>query len=81
MNQTMVQIALYVLVPLVTGLVAYIMKTTIGRLDDVEKKASDAVSEAFVRRILDDKIAPIQEDLRDIKDKLDKLFDLYINKK
>lgn len=69
------------------GLVAYIRKKDVDKIEKLEDRISQSVTESQVRQIVIDKIDPIKEDLTEIKDdmkscnaKLDKLFDNQFQK-
>ncbi len=63
---------------IVSGLVAFIMKTMLSRLESVEQKADQAVTSHELRQILADKLEPMHADMKEVKDGLRQLFQLYI---
>lgn len=75
------QIFLYIIAPIVFGLVGYIMKTMINRLDTLEFRMQETITEPEVRIILDDKLDPIHEDLKEIKHSLNQLYEVMLNLK
>jgi uncharacterized protein YoxC len=61
-----------------TGMGSYIMKTVTSRIDTLEQKMDNTVTEQEVRQLLDDKINPMKDDIKDIKYSIDKLFSFFI---
>lgn len=59
----------------VGSLFVFMIKNLSQRLRDLEE---NRFSKSEVRQLIEDKIGGIHSDLRDIKTKVDKLFDLYI---
>ncbi len=80
MSTEALQYILITIIPLVLGLGAFIVKSMMSRIDELEKKSNIYTSEPQVRQILGDKLDPIKEDLQDIKHSINKLFQLYFNK-
>lgn len=74
MEITVYTIVIYLLIPV--G--AYFVKSLLDRLNKVEEKQKEAVSEPEMRRIMDDKINPIKEDITEIKYQLNKLLDIFL---
>lgn len=72
-------ILMYVITALV-GLGAWVMKSHLERLSDLEKKLPEKVTESEVRLILDDKIEPIKEKLSDLSSKIDRILELLLSK-
>lgn len=65
---------------LLSGLVIYLLKN-----ENLNKRVryleENSYSKQDVRQLIDDKMGGIHSDLRDIKQKIDKLFDIYIENK
>lgn len=57
------------------------MKTMINRLDTLEFRMQETITEPEVRIILDDKLDPIHEDLKEIKHSLNQLYEVMLNLK
>lgn len=62
-------------VSFIGSLFLYLLKTVNQRLRSLEESS---FSKKEVRQLVDDKIGGIHSDLQDIKAKIDKLFDIYI---
>lgn len=60
-------ILLYVVLPPVLGTLGYIARTLMQRINELETKMVEKVTEAEVRQLISDKTSPIQEDLSEIK--------------
>lgn len=60
------------------GVVGYIMKNILRRLESLERV--QAMTDPQVRQLISDKLDPIKEDLSEIKQKLDYIFDLLFSK-
>lgn len=73
----------YIILPLVTASGSHIINGLFRRIAVLEDKMQHTTSEPQVRQLIQDKYDPLAQDIRDIKEKLDKLFDLYLqdNKK
>jgi hypothetical protein len=70
------------------ALVSYVFKLFASRIDLIEQELKSIPNENSVRQIIDDKLAPhsvqmieLQRDIKDIKVKLDKVFDLLMHEK
>lgn len=60
---------------LLNGLLIFLVKNIYHRLSTLE---SSHFTKLEVRQLIDDKIGGLHSDIQDIKNKIDKLFDLYI---
>jgi hypothetical protein len=80
MNFSLFPVIVYIIVPLVTALITYILRSFGQRLDAIEEKLNHRITETEVRQIIADKVDPLKESLKEIKDKIDKLFDLILAK-
>ncbi len=69
------QIVLYVIIPILLSLVGYIRRGDVQRLDKIEDKLDKTLSKEEIRQLLVDKIAPLSEDLAEIRGKIDKVVD------
>ncbi len=69
----------YIILPLIASFGSYLFKGLFDRLKSLEVKMQDTVSEPKTRQLINDRYDPLAQDIRDIKEKLDKLFDLYIH--
>lgn len=75
------QVFLYVILPLVSGLGSFLLKTMHDRIDMLEKRMQDRMTEQEVRQLLGDKIDPVQENIKEMKEKMDKIYDLLMTGK
>ncbi len=60
----------------VIGVIGYTYKRGLDRIDTIEEKLSKRITEANVRKLLEDKIEPVREDLQEIKASIAKLTDV-----
>lgn len=63
---------------IISGLVTYTLKTQDRRLAKIEARIMDVNTEFEVRQMLNDNIEPMKDDIREIKQRLNQLFDLYL---
>ena len=80
MNDIVFNVILYAILPVLITLVSYIVRGIMQRLERLESGLTDKISEQEVRQILTDKLEPVTDDLKEIKDKVDKVIDHLINK-
>jgi uncharacterized protein YoxC len=66
------------IISIVIGMGMYIMRTVTSRIDTLEQKMDNTVTKQEVRQLLDDKINPLKEDIKDIKYTIDKLLSIFI---
>lgn len=69
---------LSLVVPSVLGVVAYIVRAQMQRLDTLERQMITKTDEHEVRQLLSDKVDPIKESMSEIKEKVDKVIDLLL---
>ncbi len=62
------------------GMLCYIYRKEVGRIDDLEIQATKFLSENQVRQILSDKLDPMKEDIQEIKQTTNKLLDIQLKK-
>lgn len=74
-------LVLSLVVPSVLGVVAYIVRAQMQRLDLLEQQMPMKMTEAEVRQVLADKVDPIKESMVEIKEKVDKVIDLLLKNK
>lgn len=74
------QVLMYIVLPIMSALVANFLRGIMLRLDKLESRTEHQVSDAEVRQLLDDKLSPLSEDLKYIRDKIEKFTDILINK-
>lgn len=71
----------YIIAPVIIGLGIWVMKSMVfNRLDKLEETVPKKVDEAKVRQILDDKLEGIKDDVCDIKQQLNIIYQLLIKK-
>ncbi len=80
MDDTVKLLLSYAIIPIILGIGTFIMKSIHMRLDEIEKVLPSKLNRGDVRQIVSDKIDPIHEDLKDLKDQVDKVIDLLIKK-
>ena len=68
-----------ILIPCIGGVVLYILNTLKGRIDTLEERTHKHVTEEEVRMIIRDNLDPIRNDIRDIKDSINKILEIYIH--
>ena len=66
---------------LIAAPLLYIWKGVMSRLESLEKQMSDKMSEDSVRTLVNDKIDPLKDDLKEIKTSIDKLINHIIELK
>lgn len=81
MDLQLLHILLLVVLPVISGMVVYIMRNILTRIEELEHKSLEIVSETDVRQILADKLDPIHDDLKEIKDSLKQLYNLFYSGK
>ena len=76
----LVKLALtYAVVPLVLGAVGFIMRNIHVRLDRLEEVITQKLDQKDVRQIISDKIDPIRDDIKDLKDQNSEILKLLIS--
>jgi hypothetical protein len=73
-------LVIYIVPSLVLGVGGFMIKSVLSRLDVVEKVLAEKVEEVDVRRLLADKIEPLSQDIHELNEKLDKIYDYLIKK-
>jgi hypothetical protein len=72
---------IYIVIPVFTlgsSIGAFFMKSMIERIKELEDQMTNKLSEAAVRQIVADKVDPLKEDLKEIKDSLNQIFHLLL---
>jgi Tfp pilus assembly protein PilO len=64
----------YVIAPMFVTYVGYSMKSHVDRIESMEKKLSEKLDEPQVRLLMADKIDPIKEDIKEIKEMLNHIL-------
>jgi hypothetical protein len=72
---------LSIVLPIIIGMVTYFVRGIMSRIEKLETAVDSAMTEHQMRQILSDKIDPVKEDVTDIKNSVQKLFDLYFKKR
>jgi len=78
MDSSLSQIIMYCLVAVLTGAVGFIFSKIEARLTSLENRMLNTITEKETRQILSDKIDPLKEDMKEIKDSINKLMDLAL---
>lgn len=81
MDDTTRLLLIYAIIPGVIGIISYMIKSILTRLDAVEKLLPHKLEEAEVRQLLADKIDPLSNDIQRFEIKLDKIMDILIQGK
>jgi hypothetical protein len=71
----------YIVVPLVGGLLIYVWKDIMHRIDNLEQEQKNKMTEEEVRRLMEDKVGPVKESLAEIKTRLDFIIERLLNQK
>jgi hypothetical protein len=74
-------VLLYAFVPSVIGIGSYFMKSIHTQLNTMEKDLVQKMSEEDVRRLLNDCVVPIRQDISELRTQVDKIIDVLIEKK
>lgn len=61
--------------------VFYFWRNLVARVDALEQKLNDKADTDDVRTLIDDKVTPMKEDLKDIKVSIDKLLNHILDLK
>lgn len=64
--------------PLMSGLAYHVVHNIMARIDTLEEKMKDVIAEPAIRQLISDKLDPIRDDLKEIKARLEKILDLYV---
>lgn len=80
MDETLKLLIIYLGIPTILGIGAWIMRSTINRISELEHQIRTKVEEDKVRVILNDKLDPIREDVHEIKVQINRLMDLILKK-
>jgi hypothetical protein len=79
MTMDWIQVGLvYIAIPILIGLGRFLMQSLLNRLSILEHQIDIKVDEPRVRQLLSDKIDPLQEDIAELKVRLDKIIDLLL---
>jgi len=73
---------IYLALPCIVGAIGYIMKSMTERLRNLEIAVHTRVDEDKVRQVVNDRIDPMREDIREIRDDIHSLtekFDRVVN--
>lgn len=72
--------ALYAMGTLLIGVLAYLAKDLFQRINAVEAATSSSLDETKVRLLLSDKLDPLKEDIKEIKDSVGVLMEYNLKK-
>ena len=79
MSIDIINIVVYSSASLILTMGTFIIRNVLLRIDSLEERMREAVTEQQVRQVLQDRYEPVLEDIKEIKEKLNKLFDLYVD--
>lgn len=68
----------YLVVTIVLSVATYFIKHLLVRLSTLEAQMQTKIDDVEARQLIQDKTEPVNANIAEIKEKLDKLFDLYI---
>lgn len=80
MDETTRLVLFYCVIPSAIGLGTWAMRSVMQRITDLEKSLPNKIEEEQVRTLLVDKLEPMREDIKELKDKVDKLIEMLLNK-
>jgi Tfp pilus assembly protein PilO len=69
-------------IPVITGFLSILgfwVKSMMNRIEKLEERQKTKQDEQQVRQLMADKVDPLKEKLEEIKDSVDRLYDLWIN--
>ena len=61
------EIGTSILVSILVGTILVMIRSIVQSKKDMEIRLRGAVTDEYVRRLIDDKVAPVREDIREIK--------------
>lgn len=77
-------IVVYLVIPVVIGAMAFMLKlgiqSMLNRLDTLEQRDSEKITKADFEIAMKDKLDPLREDVKDMKAAVDKVYDRLLNK-
>jgi hypothetical protein len=73
-------VLIYALIPIVLGSGSYFIRNILMRISELERQIPIRVTDSQVRQLLTDKLDPLQSDITELKEKLDKIVDILIRK-
>lgn len=68
------------LIVILLGAIGYLIRIQVARIDMLEQRMTQKVEEPQVRQILADKIDPLKEDIQQVNNKLDSIYNILIHK-
>lgn len=68
------------LIVIICGVIGYLIRVQMGRIDMLEQHMVRKVEEPQVRQIIADKIDPLKEDIQQVNNKLDTIYNILIHK-
>lgn len=80
MNDITHILMIYGAIPSILGFGAFLVRSLLNRLTEVEREVADKIDEPRVREIMADKIIPLKEDINKLEIKLDRIIDLLMKK-
>lgn len=80
MDEFTKNLIIFVASPLILSIIGYFMKTHVDRIQVLEKEIDHKVNEREVRALMNDKLEPIREDIKELKATTDKILDILLKK-
>ncbi len=65
---------------IISAPVLYIWRTTVHRIDNLEKEQVTKVDRAEVKELINERLDPVHEDLNEIKNRIESLINYIITK-
>jgi len=84
MNVDMSLITIYMAIPIIIGIMGFLFKTGISsmlnRLDALEERELDKLTKIDFEIAMRDKLDPLKEGVQEMKEKVDKVYDILLKK-
>lgn len=78
MSVDLLNLILYVVAPVVMAMGTFIFKSILSRLDEVERQMSHSITDPQARQLIQDKLEPLAQDIKEIKDMQQKQLDMML---
>ena len=73
------QLVISILIPLVGGLIMFTFRHLYNKINHLDERLRKGLSQTEVRQLVEDKVTPIRDDIKEIKIQVDRLVDLYLH--
>lgn len=78
MEFTFVSFITYVVIPLFITMGSFILRNFMNRIEKLENRSMEQITETEARQILSDKLDPVKETLTEIKKQIEKITEFLI---